>query len=278
MLEIGKQQTLEVIRDTAPGLFLSDSEGNEILLPGKYIPEGTKPGDLIDVFIYKDSEDRLVATTLTPLIALHQFAYLNVAEVNNYGAFLDWGLDKHLFVPFRGQGKKMMSGKSYLVYMYLDEQTQRLVASGKISHYVDNTQLTVKEGEEVDIIVWEPTDIGIKVIINQKHHGLVYDNEVFTPLWPGDMRKGYIRQIREDNKIDVLMQKPGYEQIEPESQKVLDLLVSSGGTLHLHDKSEPEEIYRQLGMSKKSFKKAIGLLYRKKKIVILEDGIQLILI
>jgi predicted RNA-binding protein (virulence factor B family) len=196
MIAIGEYNELEVLRDTSSGLFLGDGEGHDVLLPGKYIPAGIQIGDKIKVFIYKDSEDRIVATTETPKITLHHFALLRAVMVNEIGAFLDWGLEKHLFVPFREQAKKMVEGRFYLVYMFIDERSERLVASAKLNHFLDNEELTVRTGDEVEVLVWEKTDMGYNVIINQRHKGLIYDNELFKPVEPGAVISAYIKNIR----------------------------------------------------------------------------------
>lgn len=275
MIQIGQYNTLKVARETKSGLYLADEEGQEVLLPGKYIPKDIKTGDEIAVFIYKDSEDRLVATTQQPKITLHQFAYLQVNAVNPYAAFLDWGLEKDLFVPYREQPEKMVQGKFYLVYLYLDEKTDRLVASGNVGRYLNNEELTVEVGQEVDVLIWEPTDLGFNVIVNNLHKGLIYHNELFAPVKPGDVRKGYIKKIREENRIDVQLQKSGYDNIEPNAGKILTQLKAQGGFLPLTDNSAPEDITNQLEMSKKTFKKAIGLLYKQQIIRLADDGIYL---
>jgi predicted RNA-binding protein (virulence factor B family) len=275
MIAIGEYNELEVLRDTSAGLFLGDNEGHDVLLPGKYIPAGTAVGDRLKVFIYKDSEDRIVATTEIPKITLHHFALLRTVMVNEIGAFMDWGLEKQLFIPYREQNKKMEEGRSYVIFMFLDEQTERLVGSARLNHYLDNESLTVRTGDEVDLLIWDKTDLGFNVIINEQHKGLIYDNELFTDVKTGDVIKGYIKNIREDHKIDATLQKPGYGQIEPSSQKILDVLRSNGGFLALSDNSSPEAITAQLQMSKKTFKKAVGTLYRKKTIVLKADGIHL---
>jgi len=277
MIELGKYNTLEVRRKTSVGLFLSDREGNELLLPNKYIPEGIEIGEEIKVFIYKDSEDRIIGTTLTPKVFLHQFAYMKVEMISQHGAFLDWGLEKQLFVPFREQARKMEEGKWYIIYMYRDEESDRLVASSKINGYLDNDELTVKVGDQVDILICESTDLGINVIINNIHKGLIYHNELFAKVNIGDIRKGYIKNIREDNKIDVQLQKQGYGNVEPSAQIILEKLKANGGFLELTDASAPEDIAKQLEMSKKTFKKAIGSLYKNHLINIEQTGIRWIM-
>lgn len=276
MIEIGKYNTLKVLRETSVGAFLGDDEGHEVLLPGKYVPKEISVDSEIEVFVYRDSEDRLVSTNLRPKIQLHQFAVLQAVMVNQIGAFLDWGLEKNLFVPFREQGTKMLKGRWYMVYLYLDEQTDRLVASAKINRFLNNEQLTVKEGDEVEVMIWETTDLGVNVIINNLHKGLVYHNEFFAQVTPGDIRKGYISKIRDDHKIDVQLQMPGVGNIEPSAARILEILQAKDGFLPLTDNSEPEEIARHLEMSKKTFKKAIGSLYKQKIVMIEKDGIRLI--
>jgi predicted RNA-binding protein (virulence factor B family) len=278
MIEIGKTNELTVIRRVSIGLYLGDSEGNEVLLPAKYVPRSCSIGEPLNVFIYKDSEDRVIATTLVPKITLNHFAFLRVEMVSEVGAFLDWGLEKHLLVPFREQMRKMVEGQSYIVYMYYDEKSERLVASAKLNQFLDNEHLTVRTGDEVDVMLWEETDLGINVIINHRHKGLIYDNEIFTEIEEGETRKGFIKNIREDNKIDVLLQKSGYGNIEPSAADILEKLKAGGGFLALTDKSEPEEIISKLGMSKKTFKKAIGSLYRRKIITLEKDGIRLVVL
>jgi len=275
MIEIGKYNTLKIERDTQVGLYLSDGK-EDILLPNKYVPREFEIGEELIVFVYLDHEERPVATTLEPYIYLNEFALLRVNYTNNFGAFLDWGLEKDLFVPFREQARPMEKGKRYLVYMYLDEKSNRLVGTSKINQFLKNDELTVEQGEEVDLIVSHITEMGINVIINEQHKGLMYKDEVYEDLRTGDRIKGYIKTIRPDNKIDVTLQKPGFEAIEPNAEKILDELKASRGFLRLNDDSHPEDIKSVLRMSKKSFKKAIGTLYRQKLIEIKDDGIYLI--
>jgi len=275
MIEIGKYNTLKIARDTKVGLYLTDGT-EDILLPNKYVPKEFEVGDDLIVFIYLDHEERKVATTLEPYILLNEFALLRVNYVNKFGAFLDWGLEKDLFVPFREQARPMEKGKRYLVFMYIDHETQRLAATSKINQFLDNSELTVAEGDEVSLIVSHITEIGINVIINELHKGLMYKGEVYEDLRTGDRITGYIKTIRPDNKIDVTLQKPGHESIEPNAEKVLDELRASRGFLRLNDDSHPEDIKTVMKMSKKSFKKAIGTLYKQKLIEIKEDGIYLV--
>jgi predicted RNA-binding protein (virulence factor B family) len=276
LMQIGQYHTLEILRDTPPGLFLGDAEGHEVLLPNKYVPRNLAIGDKLEVFVYLDHEERLIATTIRPYITLHGFAVLEVTDVSKVGAFLDWGLEKDLFVPFREQLHKMKPGRSYLVFMYEDESTGRLLASQKIRRFLDNEVLTVNEGDEVDLIIGDPTDLGINVIVNSRHLGLVYRDEVFSKLSLGDHVKGYVKMVRDDHKLDISLQKAGYENIEPNAQKILDLLKGQQGFMTLSDNSDPEEIKDKLGMSKKTFKKALGLLYRQKLVTLHEDGVRLV--
>jgi hypothetical protein len=276
MLKLGEVQTFKIDRDTPPGLFLKNEEGDEVLLPNKYKPESFELEDEVEVFVYLDHEERPVATTLTPKVKLDEFAVLECVDVSNFGAHLDWGLEKHLFVPFAEQAYKMQVGGQYLIFCYLDEETQRLVASSKVNHFVDNGVLTVKEFDEVDLIVTNKTELGYNMIINDIHLGLLYHDEVFENYQTGDRLKGYIKKIRKDNKIDITLSKFGYKSIEPNAQTVLSILEEHDGFLALHDKSDPQLIYNTLKMSKKAFKKAIGTLYKNKSIIILKDkGIKL---
>lgn len=274
MIEIGQYNTLKIIRDTSVGLFLSDGN-TDVLLPNKYVPKRFEIEDEIKVFVYLDHEERLTATTLKPYIKRDEFAYLQVSYINQYGAFLNWGLEKDLFVPFKEQARKMEEGKRYLVYAYLDEKTNRLVASSKLNQFLEQENIELEIGEEVDLIVSHITELGINVIINFKYKGLLYKDEVFENLTPGKKLKGYIKNIREDKKIDVSLTLPGLEGIEENAQVVLEELKASNGFLRLTDNSHPEEIKTVLKMSKKAFKKAIGNLYKQKIISIKEDGIYL---
>lgn len=276
MLTLGEYHKLQIDRDTPPGLFLKNESGDEVLLPNKYKPEQFEIGDELEVFVYLDHDERPVATNLIPKVKLDEFAILECVDVNDYGAFLDWGLEKHLFVPFAEQAYKMEVGGTYLIFCYLDEESQRLVASSKVNHYVDNSILTVEEFEEVNLIVTNKTDLGYNMIINDIHLGLLYHDEVYENYQTGDKLKGYIKKIRKDNKIDLTLSKFGYKSIEPNAQKVYDILKNNKGYLALHDKSDPKAIYSALKMSKKAFKKAIGSLYKDKQIEIVRgEGIKL---
>ena len=274
MVDIGDYNELEIIKEVDFGVYL-DSDDGEILLPLKYLPQNYRVGDTLRVFIYRDSEDRIIATTLEPKAKVGDFAALEVKQTTDYGSFLDWGLEKDLFVPFKNQRDKMQPGRKYLVYVYLDENSDRLVATAKYEKYLNKNPEKLTEGEEVELMVAEFTDLGTKVIINQEYSGILYKNEVFRPLEPGEKLTGYIRKIREDQKIDVSLQKTGYAEILDAAGQILNKLQASGGNLPLTDNSSPEDIYATLGMSKKTFKKAIGHLYRAGTILLLPDAISL---
>lgn len=273
-MQIGEYNVLEALRQTDNGWYLIDEEKNEVLMPNKYIPENFTEGTTIRVFVYKDSEDRLVATTDTPLITLNEFAYLQVKQVNNIGAFLDWGMEKDLMVPFREQPQKMQEGKSYVVRMAHDIATDRLFATARINKYLISEHITVSEKDEVDAIILDETDIGYKAIIENAHLGLLYKSETFRHLEPGDRIKVWVKKIREDGKIDLSLEPLGYEKIEPNAQKILTVLEENNGFLPLHDNSNPLEISEFLEMSKKTFKKAIGNLYKQKLILLEDNGIK----
>lgn len=273
-MKLGKFNTLKILRDTRVGLFLGD-ENQDVLLPNKYVPKKFEIGEELDVFVYLDHEERITATTLKPYIQLGEFAYLKVNYTNQFGAFLDWGLEKDLFVPFKEQARTMETGKRYLVYMYLDEKTNRLVASSKLNQFLESENIELEVGQQVDLIVSHITELGINVIINSTYKGLLYKDEVFENLSPGKKLKGFIKAIRPDKKIDVALTKQGFEAVEEHAQKILDELRASKGFLRLNDNSHPEEVKTVLKMSKKSFKKAIGSLYKQKLISIKEDGIYL---
>lgn len=275
MIEIGKFNTLKIARSTNVGLFLTDGD-KDVLLPTKYVPEQYEIDDEIEVFVYLDHEERPVATTLEPYIYLNEFALLKVNYINDFGAFMDWGLEKDIFVPFKEQARPMQQGKRYLVYMYMDEKTNRLVASSRTNKFLSNENIELENGEEVDLIVSHITEAGINVIINEKYKGLMYKNEVFEDLRTGDRVIGFIKNIRPDGKIDVSRNKIGIESIEPNAQFILNELKANKGFLGLNDDSHPEEIKTVLQMSKKAFKKAVGSLYKQKMITFSDKGIHLV--
>jgi hypothetical protein len=272
---LGQNNQLEILRYTAPGAYLGDNEGNEVLLPGKYINSEWEIGETIEVFLYKDSEDRLVATTETPLIFLGEFKFLKVKEITPIGAFLDWGLEKDLFVPFKEQQMKMIEGNSYMVTLQLDSATNRLFGSSRINKYLrpcDDDSLLHKE---VKLVVSDTTDLGIKVIVNDTYHGLIYRNDINQQIWKGEIIKGFVNFIREDGKIDVRLEKIGFAKFDDASQYVLDLL-HEYRTLPYSDKSDPDDIREYFKMSKKTFKQAIGKLYKQRRIKISDNGIELL--
>lgn len=276
---VGKKINLEVLRSTEIGLFL-DSENKEhdgILLPKRYVPIGVEIGDFIDVFIYRDSEDRIIATRLEPYIQVDEFAYLNVNKVESYGAFLDWGLPKDLFVPVSQQRSLMVNDGIYLVFAYIDEQTDRIAATAKVHRHLQNEAEGLEVGEEVDLLICDETDLGVRVIINNKFWGLIFHSEIFQNLSEGQKTKGFVKGIREsDSKIDVTLKKEGMAEVKDARSQIIEALHDAGGFLPLHDKSAPEAIYEELEMSKKVFKKAIGNLYKDKMIAIKRDGIQIL--
>ena len=276
---VGKKINLEVLRNTEIGLFL-DTENKEhdgILLPKRYVPKGVEVGDFIDVFIYRDSEDRIIATRLEPYIQIGEFAYLTVNKVESYGAFLDWGLPKDLFVPVSQQRSLMVNEGYYLVYAYIDEQTDRIAATAKVHRHLQNEAEGLEIGEEVDLLICDETDLGIRVIVNNKFWGLIFHNEIFQNLTEGQRTKGYVKSIREsDQKIDITLKKEGMEEVKDARSQIIEALHDANGFLPLHDKSAPEAIYEELEMSKKVFKKAIGNLYKDQMITIKKDGIHLL--
>lgn len=275
MIQIGKYNTLKIVKDLDFGVYLDGGNDLEILLPARYVPKNVKPGDEVEVFIYHDNEGRLIATTAKPVAIVGEFQYMEVKSVNETGAFLEWGLMKDLLVPFREQKMPMQKGKWYLVYVHLDPITGRIVASARIDKFLDNTVPEYSYNQEVDLLITEETEIGYKVIINNLHWGLVYSNEVFQRLEKGEHLKGYIKEIREDEKIDVSLTPLGYQKIEGVAGIILESLHIHGGFLPVHDKSDPDEIYSLFRCSKKSFKQAIGALYKQKLISLESGGIRL---
>ena len=275
-MELGKYNTLKVVKDLPQGLYLEDKNGIEVLLVGKDIPSGTKIGDVLDVFVYKDAENRPIATTRTPKIVLDQFALLKVKEVNELGAFLDWGIAKDLFVPFAERRIKMEKGRSYVVILYYDEESDRLVGSSKYHEFMVDEPVPLKINEEVELIIADKTDLGYNVIINNEFIGLLFNSDIIKNIRYGETCVGFIKTIRPDGKIDVSLQKQGYSGIEPALQNILDKLKRNKGYLNLNDNSDPEIIKEVFGLSKKSFKKALGSLYKQRLITINDDGIYLV--
>ena len=275
LIKVGEYNSLRVARSFDFGMYLGEGK-DVVLLPVRFIPPGVKVGDLLKVFVYHDSEDRLIATTQQPLGIVGDIVKLKVVSVTNHGAFMDWGLMKDLFVPKSKQRMGMRVGGEYLVKIYLDEQTGRAAASEKIEAFLSNDVLTVKELETVDLLVYRKTDIGFVVIINNRHTGVLHTNDIYQELTEGDRVKGYIKNIREENKIDVGVGKVGYQRVEDETTKVLRLLQENNGYLPYNDKSSPEDIYSFFGMSKKTFKMTTGGLFKNRKIIFTQTGIKLV--
>lgn len=276
-MKTGQIQKLKVNRISDYGLYLADEEQNEVLLPNKYVSLADKVGDEKEVFVYHDSEDRLVATTETPKIKAGEVAYLKVVDRSIHGAFLDWGLaGKDLFLPNRNQQGGVIIGHSYLVYLYVDNITGRCVATMKFKAFVDNDILTVKPRQEVDITIASESPIGYRVIINNRHWGMLYKNQLFRPVSIGEKLKAYIRRITDDNRIDVSLQQEGYAEVRHSAETLTALLHENGGFLPLNDDSSPEEIMRLTRMSKKVFKRSLGMLMKRGEVEPVENGIKTI--
>jgi len=274
-IKIGNYNTLKIERLVEIGAYLDD--GNKgILLPKRWLPENAKRGDEITVFVYHDNEDRLIATTMQPKAVVGDIALLEAATITSFGAFLKWGVMKDVFVPRAQQLSDMIVGGKYLVKLYIDEKTNRVAATERLDFLMNNDELTVQEGDEINFLVFRKTEIGYTVFINNQHKGLLYFNEIFKPVSIGDELKGYVKKIYADNKIDVAIGKKGYQRVEDEVSKVLRLLQENGGALPYNDKTAPEIIYKIFGMSKKTFKMTTGNLYKQKKIVFTDKGIALV--
>lgn len=276
MIKIGDYNTLDIIREAEQGLYLADADGNEVLLPNRYVPEQFKIWESLEVFVYLDNEERPVAVTDKPYVTVNEFALLRCNQVTQHGAFLDWGVLKELFCPFKEQAFKMKAGGWYLIYCYLDDESGRLVASSKTNSFLDNKNLTVGQFDEVDLIVSHPSDIGMNVIVNKMHSGLIFNDELYRDISVGDKLKGYVKKVRPDNKLDITLRQIGYRSIEPNAERILHELEDNSGFLNLNDKSSPDDIKHALQMSKKNFKKALGSLYKQRLIEIKEDGIHLL--
>jgi predicted RNA-binding protein (virulence factor B family) len=275
-INVGQFNLMRVDRKVDFGFYMDDG-GEGILLPKRFVPSGLQIDDTISVFVYHDSDNRLIATTQEPFAVVGDIAALKVVEVTSQGAFLDWGLMKDLFVPVSQQLSTMRLGGKYLVKLYIDAQTGRVAATEKIDKQISNDILTVKEGEKVKIQVYRESEIGYVVIVNQIHQGLVYKNEVFTHLHIGQfIDEAFVKKIREDNKLDIGLGKQGGEKLADDNQKIMNLLKSHKGFLPYHDKSAPDDIYAFFGMSKKAFKMNVGMLYKLKLISIEQDGIHLV--
>ncbi len=274
-IKLGEINTMTVVKKVDFGYYLDGGDEGEILMPTRYVPEGCKPGDKIDVFVYLDQDERPVATTLTPKAMVGEFAYLEVAWVNQYGAFLDWGLMKDLFCPFREQKMRMVKGNSYIVHIHLDKESYRIMASAKVEHYLSEERPRYKNGQEVDILIWQKTDLGFKAIVDNKFGGLIYKDQIFKYVHTGDKMKAYIKTVRPDGKIDLMLQPMGQQQTKEFSEALYEYLKNNNGYCNLGDKSDAEEIYERFQVSKKTFKKAVGDLYKRKLITIAPQSIEL---
>ncbi len=274
-IRLGDYNRMTVVKTVDFGVYLDGGEEGEVLLPARYVPDGCKEGDELEVFVYLDNEERLVATTQTPLAKVGDFACLEVSWVNEYGAFLNWGLMKDLFCPFREQKMKMEKGKRYIVHVHIDHESHRIVASAKVERYFDPSFPPYRYGDEVSLLVWQKTDLGFKVIVDNRYAGLVYSNQIFREIRTGDRMKGYIEAVREDGKIDVMLQPTGWRMTKGTADVLLDYLETHQGVCRLTDKSPAEDIYQAFQVSKKSYKKAVGDLYKRRLITIEEDCIRL---
>lgn len=275
MIQVGTYNELEVIKEMDFGIYLREGD-IEILMPTKWVPTGTKIGDKLTVFVFRDSDDRLIATTVEPYATANTFAFLEVKQVNDIGAFLDWGMDKDLLVPFREQAYRMEAGNSYVVFVYVDDTTNRLVASTKLKKFIEKEPTTIQNNDIVDLLIYSETPLGFNAIINNLYSGLIYKNEIFESIRIGDKLKGYIKNIREDGKIDLSLQKSGFELVDDVKWRLLSILKQNNGFLPLHDGSSPEEIKQKLQISKKAFKKAVGALYKEQLIKLAKEGIELV--
>lgn len=274
MIQVGAYNELEVIKQMDFGIYLGDGSA-EILMPQKWVPKGTMIGDILDVFVFRDSESRLIATTVKPYAIAGEFAFLEVQQANSMGAFLDWGMEKNLMAPFSEQPFRLEEGKSYVVFVYVDDKTDRIVASAKLNKFIEREDINVKAGDIVDLLIYSETDKGFNAIINNTYTGLIYHNEIYDSIRIGDKMKGFIKQVREDNKIDLSLQKSGFELVDDVKWKILKLLKEKNGFLPLHDNSTPEEIKSTLQISKKAFKKAVGALYKEQLVKLTSKGVEL---
>lgn len=276
MIQLGEYNQLEILRKADQGLYLDAGEEGEILLPKRYVNRQMKIGDTIEVFVYLDQDERLTATTEKPLAKVGDFAHLEVAWVNEYGAFLSWGLMKDLFCPFREQKMRMVKGQKYIVHVHIDEESYRIMASAKVEHFLSEEKPPYAVGDEVNLLVWQKTELGFKVIIDNKFAGLIYDDQVFRQLYTGDRVKGYIKAVRPDGKIDVSLQPSGYQHTLSFADELLEYLQSHGGKCHLGDKSDAQAIYDTFGVSKRVFKQALGDLYKRHLVTLEPNAVKLV--
>ncbi|MDA3866414.1 MAG: S1-like domain-containing RNA-binding protein [Salinivirgaceae bacterium] len=275
MIQLGKYNTLEVVKAVDFGLYLDGGEKGEILLPTRYVPENAEPGDQLEVFIYLDSEDRIIATTETPLAQVGEFALLEVVAINRFGAFLNWGLMKDLMVPYSEQRQSFEVGEKHLVYVYEDEQTNRIVATSKTDKFLDKSPVEYQMGDEVDAFIVYKNTLGYRALVNEHVWGMLYHDEVYRPIDRGEKIKAYVKKLREDNKLDLTLQKPGYEAVEDFSDVLLKYIKAHDGKINITDKSDAELIRKTFNVSKKVFKKAVGKLYKNKEIQINDESIEL---
>ena len=276
-MKVGHIQTLKVNRISDYGLYLIDEEQQEVLLPNRYVSLENNVGDEIEVFVYHDSEDRLVATTDRPLITEGKAAYLKVVDKNIHGAFLDWGLaGKDLFLPNRNQQGGVLAGKSYVVWLYVDNITGRCVATMKLKPFIDNDIITVKPRQKVDILIASESPIGYRAIIDSRHWGMLYKNQIFRPLSLGERCRAYVVRVTDERRIDLSLQRQGYAQVKDSAETLYEAIVAAGGSLPLNDASAPEEVQRTLGISKKLFKRSLGVLLSHNRVTADENGIKIV--
>ena len=276
MQEIGNIVELESVKTTPQGVYLITQEGVEVLIPHKYVPTDFEIGDKIEVFVYTDSEDRPIATTLIPKVLMHQCAFLKAVDITPVGAFFEWGVEKDLLVPYSEQFYKLEVGEEYAIYLYKDELTNRMVGSTKLEKHLKKNPINLTQGEEVSLLVVQHTDLGYKVVVNNKHIGMLFENEVFRPIYIGDKLKGFVQKVRPDNKLDITLNSSKLDELENIANAIYETLLKEKGKLNITDKSSPELIYSTFKVSKKAFKKAVGILYSGKKININPDSIELI--
>jgi predicted RNA-binding protein (virulence factor B family) len=277
MAVIGKRNTLSVVRESTPGLYLDGGELGEILLPGRYIPRNLKQGEVLDVFVYLDSEDRLVATTETPLVMVGEFAYLEVISVNvRIGAFLNWGLAKDLLLPFREMENPVRPGQKLIVAVYLDPKTNRIVASARLRRHLNRTPPDYRTGQPVELLITGQSPLGYNAIVENAHRGLLYRDTLTVQLETGQRLKGFVRTIRPDGNIDLSLDMTGYKRVAPLKLRIVQALERNGGRLNLDDDSSPQDIRAEFNSSKKAFKQALGALYKSRRIRFRNPGIELL--
>lgn len=276
-MELGLINKLRIARDSDYGMYLVDKDDNEVLLPNAYVTKEMKIGQEIEVFVYKDSEDRIVCTTKQPKILLDQWAFLEVKSVSQYGVFMDWGLPKDLMIPYAEQTQEMEEGQKYLVFLTLDEETDRLIGSCKINDFLFFEDVKLEPNQEVECVLYEVSDLGVYCLVDDLYRGLIFHSDIHKNVKVGDTVKGFVKQVREDGKVDISLSPLGYKaQIDPHSELIINKLKENNGYLPFHDKSDPEDINQEFGISKKAFKRAIGNLYKQKLIQLADEGIALV--